>query len=197
MMSLDVPASAICRMDSQSSSLSTFAVSAAAAGGAQRSTAKPYPLKALKGYINGKWVDAQSGNTIAVPNPADGTAVAHVSDMGRADTEAAIAAATAAFPAWAAKTAFERAAIVRKMWQLMMDNIEGIAVLLTAETGKPLEEAKGEVRSSASYHQHAGFGNSGWLASAGTAASAASHRHQKTHDKHPLTMDIACTLILP
>jgi succinate-semialdehyde dehydrogenase / glutarate-semialdehyde dehydrogenase len=128
-------------------------VGPSSAAGLPRSPAKPYKLRALAGYIGGKWVPAKSGRTIAVTNPADGSVLAVVPDMGAEDTRAAIEAAEAAFPAWAAKTAFERAAIVRRMQQLLVENAEGLGVLLSLETGKPLEEAKGEVKYAADFFE--------------------------------------------
>lgn len=113
----------------------------------------PFALKARKGYINGKWVDAVSGATLEVPNPATGAAICSVPDMGKADTLAAIAAAEAAFPAWAAKTPGERSVYVRKLFDLMQKHSDSLAVLLTMECGKPFEESKGEIAYAASFFE--------------------------------------------
>jgi succinate-semialdehyde dehydrogenase/glutarate-semialdehyde dehydrogenase len=113
--------------------------------------AAPFPLRNYTGLINGKWVGADSGETFGVVNPGDGQEFCRVPNMGKAETEAAVEAAAAAFPAWAAKPAAERCAALRKLHDLMQSNLEGLAVLLTLESGKPFEEAKGEILYSASF----------------------------------------------
>ena len=95
-------------------------------------------------YIDGKWVDADSRNTIAVHNPATGEELGSVPRMGAAEAKRAIEAAERAWPAWRAKTAKERAAILRKWYDLMMANQEDLAQIMTAEQGKPLTESRGE-----------------------------------------------------
>ena len=102
-------------------------------------------------YVDGKWVDADGGGTIAVDNPATGEKLGTVPKMGAAETRRAIEAANRAQPAWAAKTAKERAAILRKWNDLMMANQEDLAKLMTAEQGKPLTESKGEIGYAASF----------------------------------------------
>ena len=102
-------------------------------------------------YINGEWVDANSKATIAVHNPADGQQIGTVPNMGAAETRRAIEAAHAAWPAWRAKTAKERAACLRKWFELMMANQEDLAVLMTVEQGKPLAESRGEIAYGASF----------------------------------------------
>ena len=102
-------------------------------------------------YINGNWVDATSGETIDVTNPATGEVLGSIPKMGAAETKQAIDAANAAWPAWRAKTAKERAGILRKWFELMMANQDDLGVLMTAEQGKPLAEAKGEVGYAASF----------------------------------------------
>ncbi len=102
-------------------------------------------------YIDGAWVDADSKATIAVHNPADGARIGTVPNMGQAETRRAIEAANAAWPAWRAKTAKERAAILRKWFELMMANVEDLAVLMTVEQGKPLTESRGEIAYGASF----------------------------------------------
>jgi succinate-semialdehyde dehydrogenase/glutarate-semialdehyde dehydrogenase len=102
-------------------------------------------------YIDGAWADADSGQTIAVTNPATGETIAHVPKMGTAETRRAIEAADAALPAWRAKTAKERSNILRKWFDLMMANQDDLAAIMTAEQGKPLAEAKGEIAYAASF----------------------------------------------
>src|SRR3970282_2751183 len=89
-------------------------------------------------YLDGQWVGADSGKTFPVRNPATGDALGAVPDMGAAETRRAIEAADKAWPAWRAKTAKERAGILRKWFDLMMANQEDLAQILTAEQGKPL-----------------------------------------------------------
>lgn len=101
--------------------------------------------------IGGQWVQADSGKTIAVRNPATGEVVGHVPAMGAAETRRAIDAAAAAFGAWRAMLAKERSAILRKLNDLMLANADDLAAIMTAEQGKPLAEAKGEVAYAASF----------------------------------------------
>jgi succinate-semialdehyde dehydrogenase / glutarate-semialdehyde dehydrogenase len=102
-------------------------------------------------YINGAWVDADSGETIDVTNPATGEKLGTIPKAGAAETRRAIEAANAAWSAWRAKTAKERSAILRKWFELMMANQDDLGTLMTAEQGKPLAEAKGEVAYAASF----------------------------------------------
>ena len=102
-------------------------------------------------YINGEWVGADSKATLAVHNPADGQQLGTVPNMGAAETRRAIEAANAAWPAWRAKTAKERAACLRKWHDLMMANQEDLAILMTVEQGKPLAESRGEIAYGASF----------------------------------------------
>ena len=102
-------------------------------------------------FINGQWIDASSGETIDVTNPATGEVLGTIPKMGAEETKQAIDAANAAWPAWRAKTAKERAGILRKWYELMMANQDDLGVLMTAEQGKPLAEAKGEVGYAASF----------------------------------------------
>ncbi|HUF81644.1 MAG TPA: NAD-dependent succinate-semialdehyde dehydrogenase [Burkholderiales bacterium] len=102
-------------------------------------------------YIDGRWVDADDGATFEVTNPADGSLVASVPEMGVAETRRAIEAASQAWPAWRAKTAKERAAILRRWYDLMMANQDDLAAIMTAEQGKPLAESSGEVAYGASF----------------------------------------------
>ncbi len=102
-------------------------------------------------YINGVWVDADTRSTFEVTNPADGSVLGHVPNMGHAETRRAIEAANAAWPAWRAKTAKERAAILRLWHELILANQEDLARLMTAEQGKALAESMGEVIYGASF----------------------------------------------
>ena len=102
-------------------------------------------------YIDGEWIDADSGETIPVTNPANGETIGAIPKMGTAETRRAIEAANRAYPAWRAKTAKERGVILRKWFDLMMANQEDLAVLMTTEQGKPLAESRGEVAYSASF----------------------------------------------
>ena len=102
-------------------------------------------------YIDGKWVDADSGKKIEVTNKATGEVIGTVPNMGAAETRRAIEAANRAYPAWRAKTGKERSKILRKWADLMMENQDDLAVLMTAEQGKPLAESKGEVAYAASF----------------------------------------------
>ena len=102
-------------------------------------------------YLDGAWVAADSKKTFPVDNPATGETVGSVPDMGAAETKRAIEAADKAWPAWRAKTAKERAAILRKWFDLMMANQDDLALILTTEQGKPLAEAKGEIAYGASF----------------------------------------------
>jgi len=102
-------------------------------------------------HVNGKWVDAAGGAALPVTNPATGEKLGTVPAIDASGTEAAVAAAHAAFPAWAAKTAKERAAILRRWHDLMMANADDLAVLMTAEQGKPLAESRGEIGYAASF----------------------------------------------
>jgi succinate-semialdehyde dehydrogenase/glutarate-semialdehyde dehydrogenase len=102
-------------------------------------------------YIDGKWVGAGSNETIDVVNPASGEVIGTVPKMGAKETRQAIEAANAALPGWRARTAKERAKILRTWADLMMANQDDLAVIMTAEEGKPMAEAKGEVAYAASF----------------------------------------------
>jgi succinate-semialdehyde dehydrogenase / glutarate-semialdehyde dehydrogenase len=116
----------------------------------------PLPLKdptllRQANYLDGKWVEADGGKTIVVKNPATGEAVGEVPSMGQPETRRAIEAANRAFPAWRAMLAKERAAILRKLSDLMLANTDDLGVIMTAEQGKPLAESKGEIAYAASF----------------------------------------------
>ena len=104
-----------------------------------------------KAFINGQWVDSDSGNSFIVTNPANGDTVGDVPDMGVAETRRAIAAAEKALPVWAAKSAKERAAVLRKWADLMIANADDLAMIMTVEQGKPLAESRGEILYAASF----------------------------------------------
>lgn len=104
-----------------------------------------------KAYINGEWLDANDGKKFAVTNPATDALIAEVPDMGKAETQTAIEAAHQAFSIWKNKTAEERAILLRKWFDLLIANVDDLGELLTTEQGKPLAEAKGEIRYGASY----------------------------------------------
>jgi succinate-semialdehyde dehydrogenase/glutarate-semialdehyde dehydrogenase len=108
-------------------------------------------LLLARAFIGGKWLEAANGATHSVVNPATREPIGTVPDMGVAETRHAIEAASQAFPAWAALTAKERAAILRRWYELLMANQEDLATLMTAEQGKPLSEAKGEISYGASF----------------------------------------------
>ena len=102
-------------------------------------------------FVNGHSINADEGATFAVRNPADGTLLAQVADGGPAETRRAIAAAKAAFPAWRAKTAAERGAILKRWHDLLIEHVEDLALLMTLEQGKPLAESRAEVLYGASF----------------------------------------------
>ena len=101
--------------------------------------------------INGQWLAADQGGTIAINNPATGEVLGSVPKMGAAETRRAIAAADAALPAWRARTAADRAKLLRRWYELMLANQDDLALIMTCEQGKPLAEAKGEIAYAASY----------------------------------------------
>src|SRR5688500_16692054 len=96
-------------------------------------------------YVDGAWIDAASGGTINVDNPATGEIVGTVPKFGGVETRKAIEAADRAFAEWRKKTAKERAAVLRRWYELMIANQEDLARLMTIEQGKPLVESRGEV----------------------------------------------------
>ena len=102
-------------------------------------------------YINGKWCAAADGRRFDVLNPATGEVLASLPDMGVEETREAIDAANAAWPEWRARTAKDRAGILRKLFFLMMENQEDLARLITAEGGKPMVESRGEVAYGAAF----------------------------------------------
>ncbi|MDX1423912.1 MAG: NAD-dependent succinate-semialdehyde dehydrogenase, partial [Kiloniellales bacterium] len=124
-------------------------VHAVAAAGAPRLS--DMSLFRQQAFVDGAWIDADSGETIEVTNPANGEVLGTVPKLGAAETRRAIEAAERAWPAWRAKTGKERANIMRKWYDLMMANQEDLAVLMTLEQGKPLTESRGEIAYGASF----------------------------------------------
>ncbi len=108
-------------------------------------------LLVTKAYVAGQWIDADDGTTFEVTNPARGDVICHLPNLGRAETARAIDAAQKAMKDWAARTGKERAAVMRKWYDLMMANQDDLGKILTAEMGKPLAEAKGEIAYGASF----------------------------------------------
>ncbi|NMM04134.1 NADP-dependent succinate-semialdehyde dehydrogenase [Paraburkholderia sp. RP-4-7] len=108
-------------------------------------------LLKTKAYIAGEWQSAEDGATFDVKNPATGETIATVPRMGTTETRRAIDTANAAWPAWRATTAKQRATILRKWHDLMLENADDLAKILTTEQGKPLAEAKGEILYAASF----------------------------------------------
>lgn len=113
---------------------------------AERDMATPaIDLFKEQAYIDGRWIAADGGRTFAVMNPANGALLGHAPDMGEKESERAIVAAEKALPSWRRKTAKERAGILRCWHDLIVARVDDLAALLTAEMGKPLAEARGEV----------------------------------------------------
>ncbi|MXS20777.1 NADP-dependent succinate-semialdehyde dehydrogenase [Pseudomonas oryzihabitans] len=102
-------------------------------------------------YVDGAWIDADSGATVQVDNPATGETLGTIPKLGRAETKRAIDAANRALPAWRALTAKERSAKLRRWYELMIENQDDLGRLMTLEQGKPLAEAKGEIAYAASF----------------------------------------------
>jgi succinate-semialdehyde dehydrogenase/glutarate-semialdehyde dehydrogenase len=114
---------------------------------------KPGDSKLLRSacLIGGEWVQADSGRIINVENPSTGLVIGAVPNMSTAETRRAIEFAHAALPAWRSKTAKERAAILRRWFELIMANQEDLASIMTSEQGKPLAESRGEIAYAASF----------------------------------------------
>ena len=120
-----------------------------------KSMLKDPRLLETRAYIGGEWVDGDDG-TFDVTNPARGDVIAKVADLSRAQVAGAIAQAEKAQKEWAAWTGKERAAVMRKWFDLMMENQDDLGAILTAEQGKPLAEAKGEIAYGASFIEFMG-----------------------------------------
>ncbi|WP_233857030.1 NAD-dependent succinate-semialdehyde dehydrogenase [Paraburkholderia sp. HD33-4] len=125
-------------------------------------------------YIDGQWRAADSGASFDVSDPATGATLGSVPLMGAAETTRAIDAANAAWPAWRARTAKERAIVMRRWYDLMIENADDLALILTAEQGKPLAEAKGEILYGASFIEW--FAEEGKRVAGDTLASPASDK---------------------
>ena len=116
-----------------------------------KSLLKDPSLLETRAYVAGEWINADDGKTFDVVNPARGDVIAQVADLSRAEVARAIAAAAVAMKDWAARPAKERAQIMRRWFDLMMANQDDLGTILTAEMGKPLAEAKGEIAYGASF----------------------------------------------
>jgi succinate-semialdehyde dehydrogenase/glutarate-semialdehyde dehydrogenase len=116
-----------------------------------KSMLKDASLLRHEAFIDGQWCAADSGASFDVSDPATGRSLGSVPKMGEAETLRAIDAANKAWPAWRAKTAKERANVLRRWYELMLDHADDLALILTAEQGKPLAEAKGEIAYAASF----------------------------------------------
>jgi len=112
---------------------------------------KDQTLLRQQGFIDGAWHGAADGSVVVIRDPADGSVVGEVPVMGAAETRQAIEAAARALPAWAKRTAKDRAAVLRRFAELMTANTDDLAVIMTREQGKPLAEAKGEIAYAASF----------------------------------------------
>ena len=117
----------------------------------QRIALKDADLFRTDGYIDGQWIHADGEGTFAVDDPASGLGIAQVANLGADETERAIAAAARAFPLWARKTGKERAAVMRRWFDLMVAHQDDLAMLMTIEQGKPMAEARGEAVYGASF----------------------------------------------
>ena len=102
-------------------------------------------------YVDGNWIDAENGAAFDVTDPATGQSIGTVPAFGRAETRRAIEAANAAYPAWRALTAKERAGLLRRWYEEMLKHQEDLAIIMTAEQGKPLTESRGEILYGASF----------------------------------------------
>lgn len=102
-------------------------------------------------YINGQWVKASDGKSVAVTDPASGEAIGHVPSLSAAQVEESIEAANATLPAWRAKTAAERSQLLKRWHALILENEAALGELMTLEQGKPLKEARGEIGYAASF----------------------------------------------
>ena len=116
----------------------------------QLSLSDPGLLKS-QAYIDGQWVNADSGATFDVTNPVNGELITAVAKVGAAETARAVAAAATAMREWARKPAKARANILRKWFDLMMQHQEDLAIIMTAEQGKVLAESRGEVAYGAAF----------------------------------------------
>jgi len=109
------------------------------------------PLMRSQAYIGGQWVSASDGSIFPVTDPCDGRLLGHVPNMGKIDTENAIAAAAGALPGWRSRSGKERSQILRRWFDLIVSHQEALAAIITAEEGKPLAEARAEISYAASF----------------------------------------------
>ena len=116
-----------------------------------KSLLKDPDLLAEKAYAGGEWIDGADGASFEVVNPARGDVIANVADLDRKQVADVIAGAAKAQKEWAKWTGKERAAVLRKWFNLMMEHQDDLGTILTAEQGKPLAEAKGEIAYGASF----------------------------------------------
>jgi len=116
-------------------------------------TLKDQSLLKTQAYVNGEWIGARSGKTFEVYDPATGEPIGTMPEMDRSDTEAAIAAASTALPSFRKLTGRERSRMLRKWYQLMVDNADDLAKLITWENGKPIADSKGEVAYAANFFE--------------------------------------------
>jgi succinate-semialdehyde dehydrogenase/glutarate-semialdehyde dehydrogenase len=116
-------------------------------------TAVELPLLRRQAFVDGRWVDADSGATFPVVNPATGETIAEVPRMGAEETRRAIAAAERALPEWKRRPARERALLLRRLSDLMLEHLDELAALMVTEQGKPLAEARAEVAYAASFYE--------------------------------------------
>ena len=112
---------------------------------------KDKELLKQRAFVDGRWIDADDGRTVTIANPANGSVVGTVPVLSASETRRAIDAAAAALPAWARLTAKDRAVILRRFADLMLANVDDLAVIMTSEQGKPLTEARGEIAYAASF----------------------------------------------
>ena len=116
-------------------------------------TAVELPLLQRQAYVDGAWVDSDSGETFPVVNPATAEVIAEMPRMGAAETHLALAAAERSLPEWRARTAKDRARVLRKLADLMLEHEDDLARLMVTEQGKPLAEARVEVQYAASFYE--------------------------------------------
>ncbi|WP_206956127.1 NAD-dependent succinate-semialdehyde dehydrogenase [Trinickia acidisoli] len=139
-----------------------------------KQTLKDPSLLRHQAYLAGDWQPADSGATIEVFDPATGESLGYVPNMGAAETARAIDAAQTAWAAWRKKTAKERAVIMRRWYELMIEHSDDLALILTTEQGKPLAEAKGEIAYAASFLEW--FAEEGKRVAGDTLATPASDK---------------------
>jgi succinate-semialdehyde dehydrogenase/glutarate-semialdehyde dehydrogenase len=108
-------------------------------------------LLRYQAYVNGTWISAEDGRTFPVLNPFNDELIGEVADLGAVETEVAIEAAALAFKSWRAQSAGRRSKILRRWFELILENIDDLALILTTEQGKPLAEARGEIKYGASF----------------------------------------------